>query len=360
MPDSRSADQVECQNCRIRFVRKSPTGRRPKYCSAQCRSAAFRVRSADSEEADFSREAERIGQAVATRARMVAQSSSLPVPSWPLEPLRHSVALKRELDDFIAVSVREALDRGARWEDIAAVTSMTVSQLQGQYSTVQVSKAVEARRGRRPRQPVVPAAEVAPKPAAAGDGPDGQSPPGWGGRDALARALSHLQRFSGQPVRAVAIQAGLSPSYIYRFTAGERHPSWTTVRDFVLACDGDPDDLVDLWNAANGQEQQTPPDAGFDAVLARFQGAIRGLHLAEARPDPDILINALPNGHRHEGAVIKSVLAPSPARQAGQLSWEATEALTEALHGDSDRIHRHWTALRAVAPRPSILTQAFG
>ncbi|MFD8743254.1 hypothetical protein [Streptomyces sp. NPDC059616] len=104
------------------------------------------------------------------------------------------------------------------------------------------------------------------------------------------------------------------------------------MRNFVLACDGDPDDLVDLWNAANGQEQQTLPDAGFDAVLARFQGAMRGLYLAEARPDPDILISALPKGHRHESAVIKSVLAPSPARQTGQLSWEPTEALTEALH----------------------------
>ncbi|MGW0669821.1 helix-turn-helix domain-containing protein [Streptomyces sp. NPDC002746] len=358
MCESRS-DQIECKNCAHPFARRSPTGRRPEYCSAQCRSAAFRLRNAETEEADFSQDAERIGQAVATRARMVAQSSSRSLPFWPLEPLRHSVALKRELDDFIAVSVREALDRGARWEDIAEVTSLTVSQLQSRYSTDQVSRTVDARRGRRPRRPVAPAAEVA-LGSAADDEPNGRSPQEWGARDALARALSHLHRFSGLPVRTVAVRAGLSPSYVYRLTTGERRPSWTSVRNFVLACDGDPNDLVDLWNAAEGQEQQPLPDAGFDVALTRFQGALRGLHLAEARPDPDVLADALPNGHWHETAVIKAILGAPAAHHAGELSWAATQALTVALRGDSDRIRRHWTALREAAPRPSLLTQAFG
>ncbi|MFJ5850810.1 helix-turn-helix domain-containing protein [Streptomyces sp. NPDC092903] len=358
MSETRS-DQIECKNCTHPFARKSPTGRRPEYCSPQCRSAAFRLRHAETEQSDFSQDAERIGQAVATRARMVAQSSSRPLPFWPLEPLRHSVALRRELEDFIAVSVREALDRGAQWEDISEVTSMTVSQLQNRYSTDQVSRTVDARRGRRPRRPVAPAAEVAVR-SAGDDKPNGRNPQGWGARHALARALSHLHRFSRLPVRTLAVRAGLSPSYIYRLTAGERRPSWTTVRNFVLACDGDPNDLVDLWNAAEGQEQQQLPDASFDVALARFQGALRGLHLAEARPDPDVLAGALPNVHWHETAVIKSILGAPAAHRAAELSWAATQSLTVALRGDSDRIRCHWTALREAAPRPRLLTQAFG
>ncbi|MFJ2226670.1 hypothetical protein [Streptomyces halstedii] len=176
----------------------------------------------------------------------------------------------------------------------------------------------------------------------------------------LARALSNLHRFSGQSARAIALRAELSPSYVYRLTAGERPPSWKTVRNYVIACDGEPNDLVDLWNAADEQEQLLPDGAGFDEVLARFQGAVRGLHLAEARPNPEAFVHALPDLAKHEISIMKSLLSTPPARRSGTLSWTATKALTVALHGDSDRIRQQWNALRAAAPRSRLLTQAFG
>ncbi|MFF1918597.1 helix-turn-helix domain-containing protein [Streptomyces sp. NPDC058239] len=219
---------------------------------------------------------------------MVAQTSSLPVLPWPLKPLRHSIALQRELDDFIAVAVREAPNRGAGWEEIAAVTSISVGSLKKRFSRTQVTKAVHARRKRRPGRRSTPAVTVTIQNSPACETPSDEEIQLWNAQDALARALSHLHRSSGLSVRAIAVQASISPSHAYRLMAGERSPSWPTVRCFALACDNDPNDLVDLWNAAAGQPDNQP-DAGYDLALARFQGAIRGLHLAEARPDPATL-----------------------------------------------------------------------
>ncbi|MGP3636378.1 helix-turn-helix domain-containing protein [Streptomyces sp. 24-1644] len=288
---------------------------------------------------------------------MVAQTSSLPVLTWPLEPLRHSVALRRELDDFIAVAVREALDRGADWEEISVVTSISVSSLKNRFSRAQVTKAVHARQKRRPSRPHAPAAAVIIPSEPSGEASTAQDVL-WSAQDALARALSHLHRSSGLSVRELASQTGVSPSYVYRLMAGERSPSWATVRAFALACDNDPNDLVDLWNAAGGRPDNQS-DAGYDLALARFQGAIRGLHLAVARPDPAKVMRALPASH-HEVSIVKCLLTAKPANRAEQLGWPVTAALTSALHGSHDRIRRRWRVLQAAAPSPRILTQAFG
>ncbi|MEU9064902.1 helix-turn-helix transcriptional regulator [Streptomyces sp. NPDC048430] len=357
MSDDASFEEIKCQHCLLSFYRRKQTGRRPKYCSPQCRSAAFRTRSAEPTRPEFARETERIGQAVANRARMVAQSSSLPVRTWPLEPLRHSVALQRELDDFIAVAVREALARGADWEEIAAVTSISVSSLKSRFSRAKVNKAVHARRRRRPGRPAGTAAAV-PR-SVAGERPLEEDAQLWNAHDSLARALSHLHRSSGLSVRAIALDTGISPSYAYRLMAGERSPSWPTVQNFALACDNKPEELFDLWSAASGQPE-VHPDVGYDQALSRFQGAIRGLHLAEARPDPATVASTLPDAARHEIPIVESLLTPKPATRAERLSWPATAALTSALHGSHERIRRHWRALRKAAPTPTILTQAFG
>ncbi|MGZ2362369.1 zinc ribbon domain-containing protein [Streptomyces sp. 372A] len=360
MSDSKAGAQIKCQNCGAPFTRRKQAGRRPKYCSPPCRSAAFRERHTEPAPAEFARETERIGQAVASRARMVAQTSALPVLTWPLEPLRHSVALQRELDDFIAVAVREALARGADWDEIAAVTSVSTSSLKNRYSRAQVTRAVRARNRRRPRRPSAPAALLAmqmPTESEAKAAEDAQ----WNAQDALARALSYLYRASGRPVRAIASEAGISPSYAYRLMTGERHPSWEAVRTFTLACGNDPDDLVDLWNAADGRPAPAPA-ADYHLALARFRSALRGLHLAEARPDPVRLTSDLPGASNSDAHVVQTLLTAQRTTPAETLSWPVTAALTAALRGSQSRISQYWQALRDTAPRPQprIFTQAFG
>jgi hypothetical protein len=297
----------------------------------------------------YQREVKLISQSVASRARKLAQVASLPVPALPLEAIRHYMALQRDLDDFIAVAVRSALDRGVDWSDIAAVTAVSPGSLKNRYSKSQVARIVKNRSQRRPA--AVPSADP-------GQIADGESPvlplkaephsldPA---RDALARALSHLHRASGVSVRTTALWAGISPSYAYRIMSGERCPSWPTVQGFARAFEIDPGDVFELWRAANG----VPPDSlsqPRERALARFAGALRGLHLACARPPIAALTDRLAGLSAEEMRTITALLSGQPTARPDSLSWTATAALTKALRGDVARLRRLWQAAQQTPP----------
>ncbi|MFE1056967.1 helix-turn-helix domain-containing protein [Streptomyces rochei] len=282
---------------------------------------------------------------------MLAQVCSLPVPALPLEAIRHYVALQRDLDDFIAVAVRSALDRGVDWPDISALTSVSASSLKSRYSKTQVARVVQNRRQRRP----TPVPSAAPGSVALGESPilpQATEPRRLDrSRDALARALSHMHRYSGTSVRTTARWAGISPSYAYRIMSGERCPSWPRVQGFARACDTDPGDLFELWSAANGVPPDSP-DQPHERALARFTGALRGMHLARARPPLTSLADKLGNISASELRTIATVLADPSSTGASTLSWTATAALTKALQGDVTRTRRLWQAVQQAVPGP--------
>ncbi|MGC9501852.1 helix-turn-helix domain-containing protein [Streptomyces sp. WG7] len=282
---------------------------------------------------------------------MLAQVSSLPVPALPLEAIRHYAALQRDLEDFIAVAVRIALDRGADWPDISALTSVSPSSLKSRYSKAQVARVVQNRKQRRP----APVPSAAPGSVAFGESPilpEATEPSVLDrSRDALARALSHMHRHSGTSVRTTALQAGISPSYAYRIMSGERCPSWPTVQGFARACDTDPGNLFELWSAANG----VPPDSlaqPHERALARFAGALRGMHLARARPPLTSITDKLGSVSANELRTIATVLANQASPEVITLSWKATAALTKAFQGDVTRIRRLWQAVQQTVPGP--------
>jgi hypothetical protein len=253
---------------------------------------------------------------------MVAQTSALPVPVRPLDPLRHWAALQRDLDDFVAVAVRDALDHGADWTDISEVTSISVSSLKNRFSRAQVTRTVRARQKRRPVTPTtVPASVTHPGPPDS-EPVDENEEARRRGRHALARALSHLHRVSGSSVRTVAVRTGVSASYAYRIMSGERNPAWKVVRSFALACDGDPNDLVDLWNAVNGHRESG--DTDYEVARLRFQGVLRGLHLAEARPTMSVIAARSQVFTPYEMTLVESLLTSARAHQPERLSWRTT------------------------------------
>ncbi|MEU2441764.1 helix-turn-helix transcriptional regulator [Streptomyces rubradiris] len=282
---------------------------------------------------------------------MLAQVSSLPVPALPLEAIRHYVALQRDLDDFIAVAVRSALDRGADWADISAVTAVSVSSLKSRYAKTQVARIVKNRAQRRPTfaapatdASAVPDCESPELPSTAKPTPRDRS------HAALSRALSHLHRHSGRTVRQVALWAGISPSYVYRIMSGERFPTWSTVQRFARACDADPGNLLDLWCAANGIAPD--PDQPFARALARFVGALRGMYLAQGRPPLTLLAGRLGAVAPGELRVIAALLTSRSLAGAENLSWAATAALTKVMNGDVTRARVLWQAVHQRASRP--------
>ncbi|GAA2615799.1 hypothetical protein GCM10010304_81450 [Streptomyces roseoviolaceus] len=282
---------------------------------------------------------------------MLAQVCSLPVPALPLEAIRHYVALQRDLEDFIAVAVRSALDRGADWPEISALTSVSPSSLKSRYSKAQVARVVQNRRQRRP----APVPSAAPGSVALGESPvlpQATEPSSLDrSRGALARALSHMHRHSGTSVRTTALWASISPSYAYRIMSGERCPSWPTVQGFARACDTDPGDLLELWSAANGVPPDSP-EQPHERALARFAGALRGMHLAQARPPLTSIADYLGSVSASELRTIATVLAGQSSAGASTLSWTATATLTRALSGDVTRIRRLWQAVQLTVPGP--------
>ncbi|MGW7640242.1 helix-turn-helix domain-containing protein [Streptomyces decoyicus] len=360
--------KIRCKHCDGLFFRRHGAGRAPQYCSSKCRSAAHRARNLPPTAApaeNYDHEVEVIGQSVASRARMLAHASALPVPTLPLEPIRLYVALQRDLEDYIAIAVRQALARGAEWDEISALTATSTSLLKSRFSQPQVSKMRSRRRKRRPTRPRPSAAASASWHA--GEAPvyvDAELPSWQWARDALARALSYLHRSSGLPVRTLGFRSGVSASYVYRVMAGERNPAWETVQGLARACDCDPGDLLDLWNAAQGftaDGSGTPPT--YAQALARFQGAFRGLHLATARSPLETFSDALETASRMELRLIESLLGPTTATGAEQLSWPTVAALTKALRGDRERMRNLWQPLRSTAPdpvTPTIPAAAFG
>ncbi|MFE7513095.1 helix-turn-helix domain-containing protein [Streptomyces sp. NPDC057540] len=345
-----------CTRCGNPFRRQSTTGRAPKYCSPACRTAAFRARkSRPAPRANtFDQELALIGESIASRARLLAQVSALPVPALPLEPLQQYIALQRDLDDYLAVAVRHAIDSGADWADASAAISSSISSLKSQFSTRRVRRLCEQRRLRRPVP--VPALKFFAKDAEPDRNPSNYPSAG----DVLARALSWLCRQSGVTVRDIAMRADMSPSHIYRMMSGERRPSWRAVEEFARACDAKPSDFKYLWTNLHRyqfgdlfQFKDKRPWTPADLV-----SALRGLYLAEGRPPLESLLDEHPAIVSAERRLISDLLSATPPLEARPPSWTATAELVKALRHDPGDIQPLWEAAHTTYTQTARLLQA--
>ncbi|MFB6882192.1 helix-turn-helix domain-containing protein, partial [Streptomyces noursei] len=160
-------------------------------------------------------------------------------------------------------------------------------------------------------------------------GPDG-GPPGQDSRTALASALSHLQRASDKTLRALAVEARVSASYVSRILSGERSPSWKVTRRMVHACGGDPETVRPLWDAAHGRRL---------ARAGSLHAALRGLYLSAACPDPAAICRS--SGHALTECEVNGLLHGSLVPD-----WETVGAVVGVLHGRPDDIRPLWDHAR--------------
>ncbi len=285
----------------------------------------------------------------ALAARLVEaehQRASLPVL------LGYATRLAREATCYFAAAVQDARSAGSTWEDIGSAAGVSVETARAQWNEARVKRLL----ARRAREPIQPPGSDRQRPAM-GEQP---SAPRSGVLDPsavlpsqkLAAALSHLQRQCGLAIGDAARQADLSPSYLSKILAGERVPAWPVVHMLATIFRGNAQELRVLWEGARGLCQ--PSRQSMEVAAQRLQAALRGLHLAAACPDPEVLCR----GTALAPAVVRGVLSgehipdwPTTAQIVARLA--AHPALIKPLWED---VHYAFLASHSAFPTGGMAT----
>ncbi|MDQ0780128.1 DNA-binding phage protein [Streptomyces aurantiacus] len=348
---------VYCLNpdCGEPIGRSAGSGRPRHYCNDACGRAYRRAREKSPTPDTLAHNAF-ADQVADDLARLVARMLQLTRAQQPLAALSLMPTVESDLEDLKAALIQQARDQRQRNADIAQCLGLPPEQLTRKLSADAVHRRMDSRplrtrnRVSLPRQTTHPAASA----------PQGVSAPRIPGQRRLAsqgeqtapsrardpdqhptapaavltRALSHLQRSSSKTLRELADDTGVSASYVSRVLSGERHPSWKITRLLTLACGGDPAEIQPLWAAARGQaptQRQSLP------------AALRGLHLAAARPRTDQLgEHTRLTAHAITGMLHGTAL---PA-------WEDVEELAHALNAEAQPLRPLWNAACAALTGP--------
>ena len=158
--------------------------------------------------------------------------------------------------------------------------------------------------------------------------------PGRGSALGLAGALSFLLRQSSLTMHEVAMQAGVSASFVSRVLAGERVPSWPVVHMLASVLGGHPQDLRFLWESAQGLVGS--PRQPVEQAVSRLHCAVRGLYLAAGQPELEHLSRKL-GGAEVTAGLVGAVLAGECVPD-----WPTTAALTASLGGRVVEVRPLW------------------
>ncbi|MFD6466605.1 helix-turn-helix domain-containing protein [Streptomyces goshikiensis] len=348
--------KILCPNCKSRFFRPKTSGRPPKYCGTDCRTAAYRARQKRvlSYSHKHDKDVERIAKSVSARAAAALQHSQLPLPARPLELLKEALRLERDVADLKAVAVRQACEYGAPWTDIGHALSMSVSATRAKYGDEQVAKILHwrAERGSGPgHRPPRPA-----RPTSAPDSAKGESTlpsPALPGDPAyqLTTALSHLHRACGRTQRWLAGEVGISASLLSLILLGKRHPKWKDVKAIAELCGADPADLRPLWEKAQGiPPVALPGPEDFLQAAASLKSALRGMCIAAGSPTPDeICFQHLTLSPRR---VARALVSERPERDLAD--WPFVAALATALRGQPDDVRPLWQRMTVASALMSV------
>ncbi|MFI9586973.1 helix-turn-helix domain-containing protein [Streptomyces sp. NPDC052236] len=311
-----------CAFCQRQFRHRSGPGRRRAYCDTKCRRRAQRRR--DEERAPAPVASQPWARSLAEQLHALsAQLVEAELQSAPLGVLMEfAERLKGELACFTAAAVHDARMDGASWTDVAKATGTGAESARARWSTDRVKRLLERRARQQPVQ--LPRTFRPSLPGQVGE--TGALPSGR-----LAAALSYLQRTSQISVAEAARQADLSSSYVSRILAGDRLPAWPVVHMLATIFGGDAGDLRALWERAQG------PAGGarqsVDSAAEKLHGALRGLYLAAACPDPAVLCAGTGMDPETASAVLGGEQVPD---------WPTTARLVAQLQAAPGDIRPLW------------------
>ncbi|MFD5317537.1 helix-turn-helix domain-containing protein [Streptomyces sp. NPDC127098] len=365
-----------CQNPDCgRMVHHDPgPGRPKKYCSDDCRKEFHRSGPTLHRARAANRRTDQLRQLVGENLDLAQQLSEIVniVSASPQasreQPLRTAVLVDEivmTLSYVKAAAIQQARDRNVPVRAIARAVNVSEETVRRRWPEGFIDRRLEMRpsrpridfvKARAPRPAAIPRQRKR-TPAAARRKPDAPPP-----TTALARALSYLQHTAGTTHRQLAERAGVSPSYISHILSGRRCPSWTVAQKITTGCDGDPTEIRPLWEAERRAAQSarkhgaTPTTAGPDT----FYAALRGIHLAAWRPDPDAI---------HDTSDGQLELADITALLHGTrpLDWHTVQRFVATLRGDPAAIRPLWQAAThpttppyTAGPRTGPRAEAFG
>lgn len=342
-------------DCGKPIGRNIGSGRPRAYCSDPC-GRAYRKAREKSLTPDALAHQAFAGQVADELAQVITHLLQLAHTRQPLAALSLMRLAEGDLEDLKAALIQQARDDRQKNADIAQCLGLPSEQLTRKYSTEAVRRRKESRplrtrtRVRLPHQ-ATPAAASPPQTTSAARLPAHRRTPDGGGEvttsrarapdrsthgpaAVLTRALSQLQRLSGKSRRELAHDTHVSASYVSRVLSGERCPSWKIARRLTLACGGDPAEIQPLWAAARGQ---------IPTHRQSLPAALRGLHLAAARPHTDqIGLSTRLTAHTITNMFNGTAL---PA-------WEDVEELAHALNAEAQPLRPLWNAACAALAGP--------
>nr|WSZ99175.1 helix-turn-helix transcriptional regulator [Streptomyces sp. NBC_00857] len=359
-------DECKGPGCSNSVQQKPGSGRPRLYCCDNCGAKYRKHRGSRHKAVDNDAYAALVADDFAQHARQLAQLIHEGRPEAALHLL---VQCEQDWKDVRAATVQLARDRKMKGADIAAALHISQDTVSRAISADHIAtrRKHRAPRPAAPGAPTTPTAPTAPtttatstRPAAsapagtgtphqhhplpasappsrpAGGFPDRDNgPPALGPAASLARALSHLHRLSNKTLRALSEAAAVDPSYVSRVLSGERLPSWKVTRNLVLACDGDPDELHPLWNAARGYRIIQPTS---------LHAALRGLHLAAALPEPDLI-----RARAHDSLSVEDITGMLNGSRLPD--WNRVDHLVGALHGQPEAIRPLWEAAKSASQK---------
>ncbi|WP_079271443.1 helix-turn-helix domain-containing protein [Streptomyces lydicus] len=262
------------------------------------------------------------------------------------------------LGDAEAAVIRRGRLQGDTWQTLATPAGLSPERLRKRWTEETVTRRLEKRRaGRRLTTRMTPPARPPEDDTAMDQRPATVTP-----IQHLASALSFLQRQTGQTLKDTASDCGISASYISRILSGDRLPSWPVVAQIAHCCDGNLEELRDLWEAA-----QRPPDLEararppapdqHEAARRCFLTALRALYLAADRPN-------LWSIRRATGSILSIAAIANALNGADIPDWPSTARLVFALHGRPADFRSLWHAANRPTPPddcgPRLSAGAFG
>ncbi|MEV3850410.1 helix-turn-helix transcriptional regulator [Streptomyces microflavus] len=245
--------------------------------------------------------------------------------------------LRRLTEEAVAAIVVRQRSQGEPLSDLASSLDLTVDRLRKKYVPKTVDQALAARRRPNRRAATARPPDDVPAPKNLLRRP----------RQRLACALTRMQKQAGITQQALAAHMNVDPSYVSRLLSGERELSWQHVKAIVDCCDGTPDLVKPLWEAAAGVEPTGTDPARY---LRTYLQALR-----------------YANGSPSDRAVIASsqhAISIADLRQALQgravPEWPVVSQLVTALQGLPEVALPLWRRARSSTETCTLRAEAFG